>query len=313
MDLHQLRVLRELADHGSIAATARALSVTPSAVSQVVASLQRQFATPLTHKRGRSIELTSAGQALAAAAVAVASAVAQAEASVDAYLGDLSASVRVSGFHSAAVTFFPALAALSSETDHPPVECVDEDVARDAFPVLTASYDLVIAHRMSHTPPWPTQQLSVVPLLQEPVDVAMRTDHPLARRAQLCPEDLVDLPFVSTHTGFSPADLLESIAASAGRPMRVVHRINDFTTAAAMVAQGNLVALLPRYTAAPPKDSGVTLRPLGEVRALRNIDALMRPEHAIRQGVSVVLQSLQQIARTLVQSAHAPEFSKGRP
>ncbi|MEV7392780.1 LysR family transcriptional regulator [Streptomyces sp. NPDC091215] len=308
MDLHQLRVLRELGDHGSIAATARALSVTPSAVSQVVASLQRQFAAPLTYKRGRSIELTGAGQALAAAAVAVASAVARAEASVDAYLGDLSAPVSVSGFHSAAVKFFPSLAALACEAGHPPVECVDEDVARDAFPALTASYDLVIAHRMSHTPPWPTDRLSVVSLLQEPMDVALRADHPLARRPRLSPDDLVDVPFVSTHTGFSPADLLESIAASVGRPMHVVHRINDFTTAAAMVAQGNLVALLPRYTAAPPKESGVTLRPLGGVRALRNIDVLMRPEHAVRRGVSVVRQSLRQIADTLVQSAHGPVY-----
>uniref|UniRef100_UPI001C694055 LysR family transcriptional regulator substrate-binding protein n=1 Tax=Streptomyces shenzhenensis TaxID=943815 RepID=UPI001C694055 len=260
------------------------------------------FAAPLTQKRGRSVELTGAGQALAAAAVTVASALAQAEASVDEYLGDLSAVVRVSGFHSAAVTFFPALAARSSKTAHPPVECVDEDVGRDAFPALTASYDLVIAHRMSHTQPWPSDRVSVVPLLREPMDVAIRADHPLARCQRLSPDDLVDESFVSTHTGFSPADLLEVIAASAGRPMRVVHRINDFATAAAMVAQGNLVALLPRYTAAPPSESAVTLRPLDGVRAVRNIDVLLRPEHAIRRGVSVVLHSLRQVADGLVQS-----------
>ncbi|MFJ4639713.1 LysR family transcriptional regulator [Streptomyces hygroscopicus] len=305
MDLHQLRVLRELADHGSIAATARALSVTPSAVSQVLASLQRQFAAPLTHKRGRSVELTDAGQALAAAAVTVATAMAQAEASVEAYLEDLSAVVAVSGFHSAAVTFFPALAAKSAQAGHPPVECVDEDVDRAAFPALTASYDLVVAHRMSHTRPWPAERVAVVPLLREPMDVAVRADHPLARRAEVSPDCLAGQSFVATHAGFSPADLLEVIAASAGRPMHVAHRINDFTTAAAMVAQGGLVALLPRYTAAPPPGSPVVLRPLNGVRAVRNIDVLMRPEHALRRGVSVVLESLRQIADALVDSRGA--------
>ncbi|MEU9456276.1 LysR substrate-binding domain-containing protein [Streptomyces sp. NPDC048277] len=226
-----------------------------------------------------------------------------AEACVDDYLGDLSAVVRVSGFHSAGVTFFPALVAMSSQVGHPPVECVDEDVVRDAFPVLTASYDLVIAHRMSHTQPWSADRLSVVPLLREPMDVAVRADHPLARCERVPVDDLVDEPFVSTHPGFSPDDLLEVIAASAGRPMRVVHRINDFATAAAMVAQGNLVALLPRYTAAPSVGSGVVLRPLSGVRAVPNIDVLMRPEHAIRSGVSVVLESLRGIADELVRSA----------
>lgn len=305
MDLHQLRVLRELGDHGSIAATAQALSVTPSAVSQVLTALQRQFAAPLTHKRGRSVELTDAGRALANAAVSVASAMARAQVAVEEYLGELSAIVRVSGFHSATVTFFPALTAMSNEAHHPPVECVDEDVSQDAFPALTASYDIVIAHRMSHTRPWPSQRLSVVPLLREPMDVAMRADHPLAQHKSLSPADLVDESWVSTHDGFSPADMLEAIAAYAGQPMRVVHRINDFTTAAAMVAHGNLLALLPRYTASPPAAPAVTLRPLSGVRAVRNIDALTRPEQTTRRAVSVALDSLRQIADSLVESANA--------
>ncbi|WP_190814565.1 LysR family transcriptional regulator [Saccharopolyspora pogona] len=306
MDLHQLRVLRELADHGSIAGTARALSVTPSAVSQVLTALQRQFVAPLTHKRGRSVELTDAGRALANAAVSVASAMARAQVAVDEYLGDLSAIVRVSGFHSATVTFFPALAAMSNGADHPPVECVDEDVAQDAFPALTASYDIVIAHRMSHTYPWPSQRLTAVPLLREPMDVAMRADHPLAQYESVSPTELVNESWVSTHAGFSPADMLEVIAASAGQPMRVVHRINDFTTAAAMVAaHGDLLALLPRYTARPPAGSAVTLRPLAGVRAVRNVDVLARPEQTTRRAVSVVLGSLRQIADSLVESAEA--------
>ncbi len=52
MDPYQLSVLRELGDHGSVAATARALGVSPSAVSQSLAALQRKFKAPLTQKRG---------------------------------------------------------------------------------------------------------------------------------------------------------------------------------------------------------------------------------------------------------------------
>ncbi|HHG6298055.1 TPA: LysR substrate-binding domain-containing protein, partial [Streptococcus pneumoniae] len=75
--------------------------------------------------------------------------------------------------------------------------------------------------------------------------------------------------------------------------------INDFMTAAAMVAKGNYLALLPRHTAAPPADSGVVLRPLSGLRTVRHIDLLMRPEQHYRTAVSLVAERLKHIAEQL--------------
>ena len=97
--------------------------------------------------------------------------------------------------------------------------------------------------------------------------------------------------------------MLGAIAAASGQPMRVLHRINDFSTAAGMVAEGDLVALLPRHTAAPPADSGVVLRPLEDVRSVRNIDLLIRPEHTGRKAVLAVVATLQDIAQSLISTA----------
>ncbi|MGB3374361.1 MAG: LysR family transcriptional regulator, partial [Microbacterium sp.] len=54
MELHQLQILRELGALGSVTAVADALRVTPSAISQQLAALQRGFRTPLTRKQGRT-------------------------------------------------------------------------------------------------------------------------------------------------------------------------------------------------------------------------------------------------------------------
>ncbi|MCZ4150154.1 LysR family transcriptional regulator, partial [Escherichia coli] len=67
MELHQLRILRELADLGSVNAVAKALFVSPSAVSQHLAQLQRNFPAPLTQKDGRRLVLTAEGKLLASA------------------------------------------------------------------------------------------------------------------------------------------------------------------------------------------------------------------------------------------------------
>ena len=296
MDLYQLRVLRELADHGSIAATARSLAVTPSAISQVIAALQADFRAPLTRKRGRIVEISDAGLALANASAGVAAALASARSSVDTYLDDFHSLVKVSAFHSAAQSFFPPLIALSENGDFPAVEFADEDVAQAAFPALTAGYDVVIAHRLSHSTPWPTDRLAVVPLITEPMDVAMRADHRLAARKTISPQDLLGETWISTHEGFPPAELLGSLSAAAGHPMTVTHRINDYSTAAALVATSKALAFIPRYTVVPLENTGIVLRPLAGIRPSRNIDLLLRPEHLSRRAVEIVVESLRSIA-----------------
>src|SRR3954469_264199 len=83
MDVQRLRVLRELADRGSVTAVAAALSFTPSAISQQLRALAEEVGMALTEPAGRGLRLTEAGRALAAEAEGVLAAVARADAVVD--------------------------------------------------------------------------------------------------------------------------------------------------------------------------------------------------------------------------------------
>ena len=101
MEIHQLEMLRELGALGSVKAVAETLLVTPSAVSQQLAALQKSVEVPLTRKEGRNLVLTEAGQVLADAGAAVVSAMADARTAIGAYHGSPVAPVTLSGFHSA--------------------------------------------------------------------------------------------------------------------------------------------------------------------------------------------------------------------
>src|SRR5512141_1146761 len=107
MEIHQLEMLRELGALGSVKAVAETLMVTPSAVSQQLALLQRNVEVPLTRKEGRNLVLTEAGQVLAAAG---ASAMADARTAIGAYHGSPVGPVTISGFHSAGQAMFAQLA-----------------------------------------------------------------------------------------------------------------------------------------------------------------------------------------------------------
>lgn len=300
MEVHQLQILRELGDLGSVTAVADSLYVTPSAVSQQLAQLQRGIDVPLTRKEGRNLVLTDAGRVLATAGASVISAMAQARAAIGSYQHDSAGQVSISGFHSVGQALFaPLLARMSGDGDPRPL-FFDEDVAQQDFPALTARYDLVLAHRMDHSPPWPADRVAVLPLAHEPLDIALPADHPLCARETLTPHDLADCAWAVSRDGYSPADIVASVAAVNGQPPRIAHRINDYTTVAALVATGDLFGVLPRYTAGALLGPGVVLRPLTGVGHRRRIDVLARPETLRRTSVQRVAAELANTMAELV-------------
>lgn len=298
MDVVHLRTLRLLADLGSLRAVAAALYVSPSAVSQQLAQLTKDAGVPLTRKQGRGLALTDAGWALAEAAGDVLTSLARAEAAVAAHGEDTAAPVSVSGFHSAGAALFGQLLRVLAAQDGPPVALSDEDVAQEDFPALTATHDLVLAHRVDHAQPWPTG-VRVLRLLREPFDVALPAAHPLAGAESVSAQELADETWVSSREGYSPADVVAHIAAQTHRPVRVAHRVNDYATVASLVDTGDVVAALPRFTAGATVPAGVVLRPLRGAAHHRLIEVLARPETLERRSVQRVLRALQEAASAL--------------
>lgn len=296
MELHQLQILRELGALGSVTAVADALRVTPSAVSQQLAALQRGVRTPLTRRQGRTLVLTAAGRVLADAGAEALDAMAAARGALEAFEQDAAGVVTVSGFHSAGQALFGALLReLGGRDDPPTVQLTDEDVAQSEFPALTARYDLVLAHRMEHSEPWPAQGVRSLTLVREPLDVAVAASHPLAGRSSVSPKDIAAERWVTSRIGYSPDDVLGAIAAVAHVAPQVQHRINDYGAVAAAVAAGDVIGLLPRFTSRSVDDSEIVRIPLLGVSTHRLIDVLARPETLRRRSVRLVVEGLQRV------------------
>jgi DNA-binding transcriptional LysR family regulator len=81
-----------------------------------------------------------------------------------------------------------------------------------------------------------------------------------------------------------------AIENRAGRPLQVVQRLRDNRVVEALVGAGVACALLPRYTTRPRPD--VALIPLTDVRSVRAIFALGRPDRLQRAAVRAVLAAL---------------------
>src|SRR5918992_1024959 len=121
LDIRRMKVLREVAAHGSFSAAAEALNFTQSAISQHVAALERESGTKLVERGSRGVRLTEAGRALVAHADAIVARIECAEEELAALAGPRGGRLRLACFQSAGATLVPRAVA-EFHRRHPDVE-----------------------------------------------------------------------------------------------------------------------------------------------------------------------------------------------
>jgi DNA-binding transcriptional LysR family regulator len=292
MDIGRLRTLREFADRGSVTAAAKALHCTPSAISQQLRALQAEVGLPLTEPAGRGLRLTDAGRTLVARADEVLAALARAESELDSYRSAPRGRVRVAIFPSAALLLLPGLLSRIDAFDGLEIDVRDIDMTPPEVPGLVADFDVVVTHRDEHAEPFPADRLDIVPLLREPLDVALPPGHRLARRRRVELAELAGEQWIGVDVGFPVDDVLRSLAVRTGVRPRILQRINDFRVTEALVAAGHGVALLPRYTLDTARGRRLARRPLAGIRAARHVEAVLRIGAATRPAIATVLDAL---------------------
>ncbi|GAA1402862.1 LysR family transcriptional regulator [Pseudonocardia kongjuensis] len=292
MDVRRLRILRELADRGSVTAVAAALNYTPSAVSQQLKVLSREAGIALTVPDGRGLRLTEAGTAVVAGAEDVLAALGRLDETLAGLRERPLGTVRVVLFPSAARLLLPGLLRRAAAHEGLSLSCRDLDLRPEEVPAAAAGVDVVVTHHDERLDPFTGGRLRVRPLLREPLDVALPIRHPLAARAEVGLDDLVDEGWIGVGVGWPVDDVLRSVGLVTGTTPQVVQRINDFSVTEELVADGHGVALLPRYSTDHRDGTRLALRPLAGVRAARLVHAVARADAVERPAVRLVLDEL---------------------
>ncbi|MFC4906077.1 LysR family transcriptional regulator [Actinomadura gamaensis] len=293
LDPTRLRLLRDLAEYGTMTAVAEVTGMTSSAVSQHLARLEREAGVRLFHRAGRRVELTAEGHRLVGHAHTVLNALDAAEKDLreaDTPRGP----VHVAGFATAAARYLlPAV--LAARAEHPELDVVIHELEpSDAVAALRAGRaDLAITYSYSLLAAAPPAGLTAHRLTREPFLVALPGDHPAARCEAVDLGRLAAEPWIVGSRGTGDHRLIERAAALSGFQPETGHSADDYRLILQMVRHGLGVALVPEGGAAdPPPD--VRLRPVAGLRLTRDIDVLTRYP---TPGVRAVLDALQREAR----------------
>lgn len=172
-DLKKLRILRTLHELGTVTATAEALHMTPSAVSQQLTGLAKALGVTLLEAQGRRVRLTDAAELVLRHAEAVFAQLERADAELLGYLRGEAGQVRVGAFSTA----IPALvvpAVQELRRTHPGLSVVVREAEAEAAYELLAegSVDLALS-LAAHAPTARDPKFSRVALLADPLDVAL--------------------------------------------------------------------------------------------------------------------------------------------
>jgi DNA-binding transcriptional LysR family regulator len=304
LDVRRLRLLRELEARGTVTAVAEALSYTPSAVSQQLATLEREAGVPLLVRQGRGLRLTDAGRGLAAHADAVIDRLelAEAELAAAAVGEEVTGRVRVAAFQTAASSLMlPVLGTLPAKHPKLRLELMDMEAEEGLELLIRGEVDLVVAEEYDYAPRTRDLALSFRDVCRDPLVLVLPSGHPL------CANDsetvslaaLADEPWATPHSGTAFDDSLVRACRVLGEfePDRR-HRSNDLAVIEQLVAAGEAVALLPSL-GRPGRVPGVTLRRPAEAHLDRLIFLAARRASTGRPALKAVARALRDQARAL--------------
>ena len=239
LNVTRLRILREVASRGTLAAAAEALFMTPSAVSQQMAVLVREAGTPLLERRGRGMRLTDAGARLVENTERILADLESAEADLAASARGVVGRVRVSAFPTAARTLLvPALRTLVDTYPNLHASMIDLE-PEESLPALKAQeLDVVVTYEWNVLPRLEDPGVEREELLCEPVYLALPATHELASLDSISVTELRDEEWIVGRDSTSMLELVVTATRREGYAPRTDFHSMDFQVILAAVGAG---------------------------------------------------------------------------
>ncbi len=180
LDVHRLRLLRELDRRGTLAAVAAALGYSPSAVSQQLSQLEVEAGTVLLEKFGRGVVLTPAARVLVQHADVVLAQLEQAETDLAAMAREATGVLRVASFQTVLFALVPRTLTLLAERFPALRVVIDHQEAVPAFSALAAhDVDLVLGEEYPDRPNPRSADVDEEDLVHDRLRLAVPADGPL--------------------------------------------------------------------------------------------------------------------------------------
>lgn len=303
-EVRRLRLLRELAARGTIAATADACALTPSAVSQQLSLLEREVRTPLFFRDGRRLVLTEAAHVLVSYTENILADMERAQAAVAALRQGVRGQVRLVAFPSVAGALAaPAIAACRADHADLRILLGEEEPEQSLADLRAQRVDVTLVYEYNLLPEVIDRGVELFPLLREPVLVALPPGHRAVGDGDCGPlEDLRDERWIAPHSDSALRKVLERACRTTGFEPQLDYTSDDYTVIMALVQAGLGVSLVPRM-AAEQVAADVHLQQVAGLQLTRTVSVAVRTGSAADPAIAALIEALRRAAEEIDGSA----------
>jgi DNA-binding transcriptional LysR family regulator len=241
VDLRQLEILRAVAQTGSFTSAGQQLHLSQSAVSRQILLLEEELKEQLFLRLGRKIRITPAGTTLLGLSERMFEDLERTRASILDNQRSVSGTVRLVGGMTVCLYVFPPLLK-AFRKEHPAVEV---KLTPGATPRLVRQLRTGGADLGLLTLPIDDPNLVSIPVMREELMLVTAPTHPLAKRRQITPRDLIGQPFVLFEAGSNSRKTIEEFFVREQIAPKVVTETENVEIIKALVMVGMGMAILP--------------------------------------------------------------------
>jgi molybdate transport repressor ModE-like protein len=299
LDVKRLRILREVAAQGSFSAAADALYLSQSAVSQQIATLEKEVGMQLLDRARGGPKLTDAGRVLVGHAEAAIARLDEAERELAAIAGLEGGELRLASFPSASATVLTEAVSVFHGR-HPKVRLtIAEAEPEESLPRLKGGeLDVALSFDYPSVPAPPDRDLDLTLLLTESMHLALPENHPLADRQVVPLAKLAEERWLCSSLPSACGEVVVRACRDAGFEPQVGFESNDYHVMQGFIAAGLGFTLLPDL-AMPTLRSDLVVRPTDPPAPQRRVWAATRAEGARSPATEEMLGILVEVGESL--------------
>lgn len=301
MDLGQLRYFSKIVEHRSFTRAAKDCSVSQPALSQQIAKLEKELGQPLFERQGRSIRLTPAGQVLQTQAEKILQLVDDAKRQItdDGQTGRIC----VSATPTIAPYLLPNLLT-SVASQFPQASFVISEDTTEALLKRCSSGDVDVGLLAL---PAAAKYLTIEPLFEEELLLALPADHPLCARNRINAKDISQEQFILLGDTHCLANTIEEFCNRKNFQPLTTSRIEQLTTVQHLVALGYGLSFVPKIATNDDLGGKLVYRSLSGDKPMRKIAICWNPYRYQSQLLSNFIKAIIEFAGSeLVATIEAP-------
>ena len=282
MDLNQVRYFLNLAESLNFTEAARVSGISQPSLTKAIQRLEDEFGGPVLYRDGKDTRLTALGRDLIVEFMRIQSALENITELAENSVAGRSRKLNIGVASTIAPRVFAKFWALVLK-ELPEVELLLHPLnpGEAEAEVLSGKYDMCLLTN----PPEPNFKLTIQPLFQERLRLALASHHPLAGTDEITPEQMMEQPYIDRmHCEFRTQLIKHFMDRNIVMRPRFQSEREDWVQQ--MVAQGAGVCSLPEHSAIV---DGIVLRAVKGLTLSRNISMVAVSGSANPREVRVIL------------------------